>query len=137
MSQMLQNCPWFAVPQTVVRGGLWARMKPRERGLYIALLHESERFSTREFQRSDPNLSAVCGVSSRSLRDARIRLQEYGLIRFSPGRSGYQYIICDPRTGKPFPGGAKDKKVPPREGGRQNHPPSSPAEPVGTPLSFP
>lgn len=113
MSQMLQGCPWFAVPQHVIRSGVWHDLKPGEKGLYITLLHESERYSTRQLApRLDRNLSELSGVSPRSLRDARIKLQERGLIQFTPSQHGYIYTICDPRTGFPFPGSPKERIAP-------------------------
>lgn len=93
------------MPHGVMRRGTWARMKPTEHSLYIGLPHESERYCTRELVRSDDQMRQLTGVSRRALRDARIRLQECGLIRyyFQPGCS-CRYVICDPDTGNPYPG---------------------------------
>jgi hypothetical protein len=137
MSHMLQDCAFFSVPQFVIRTGLWPRLKPSQQSLYVGLLHEAERYRSRELLRTDAQLFELCGVSNRSLRNARIKLQEHGLIGFRPLRNGHLYTICDPRTGKPFPGGAKDKKAPSADGGTRNAPGSSPAPPMGTRLSFP
>jgi hypothetical protein len=57
---------FFGVPQTVIRSGTWAAMKPTEQSLYIGLLHESERYRTREFLRTDEQLRQLIGLSSRS-----------------------------------------------------------------------
>ena len=99
---------FFGVHQYLLRSGLWARMKPSEKDLYVGLMHESERNRTRELIRSDADIAVLTGVSTRALRDARIKLQERGLIKYEVrlGR-GYRYVICDPETGLPYPGDPK------------------------------
>jgi replication initiation and membrane attachment protein DnaB len=83
-------------------------MKPTERSLYVCLLHESERCSNRKLQRTDGRLLELVGGSSRSFRDARIKLQERGLIRYVRGRGNvYVYTLCDPETLEPWPGDSK------------------------------
>jgi hypothetical protein len=101
---------FFGVPQRLVRSGLLTRLKPAQLCLYVGLLHDSERYCTRELIRSDQQLTALTGVSPRSLRDARIKLQEHGLIQYQlhPGRR-CTYVICDPLTGKPYPLDPKEK----------------------------
>ena len=85
--------------------GIWARLKPREQNLYICLLHESERYRTRKLHRTDAELLRLGKISPRSLRDARIKLQEYGLVVCERGRGNvYAYTLCDPRTSMPWPG---------------------------------
>ena len=87
-------------------------MKPSQRSLYVGLLHESERYSTRELARSDKQMRELTGVSPRAQRDARIRLQEFGLIQvFQQPGGTYRYILCDPATGKPYPGDP-DRPIP-------------------------
>jgi hypothetical protein len=99
---------FFGVPHNLVRSGLMPRLKPSELALYIGLLHESERYRTREFSRSDQQLHELTGVSKRALRDARIRLQEHLLVLYQlrPGRKCI-YVICNPSTGRPFEGDPK------------------------------
>src|SRR5262249_25004302 len=96
---------FFGVPQHLVRSGLLKRLKPAEVKLYLGLLHDSERYRNRELIRSDQQLTDLIGVSPRSLRDARIKLQEHGLVQYElpAGRKG-RYVICNPETGKPYPG---------------------------------
>ncbi len=99
---------YFGVPHAVIRRGLWAEMKPSEQGLYIALMHESERYRSRELDRMDAKMCSLTGLSPRALRDARIKLQERGLV-CCERRLGnvYRYTLCDPETGRPWPGDAK------------------------------
>jgi hypothetical protein len=101
---------YFGVPQSVMRLGTWARLKPSEQSLYICLLHESERYSTRRIRRSDSELVQLSGGSSRAFRNARIKLKENGLIDYERGRGNvYVYMLCDPATGRPWPGDPKAK----------------------------
>jgi predicted DNA-binding transcriptional regulator len=96
---------YFGVPQSLVRLGMLGQMKPTEVTLYICLLHESERYRTRELQRTDAQLHDLARLSSRACRDARIKLQERGLVRYRRGRGNvYIYTLCNPETGKPWPG---------------------------------
>lgn len=99
---------YFGIPQQVLRTGLWAKMKPSEQNLYVCLMHESERYSTRQITRSDMTLCALSGLSSRAFCNARKRLQEFRLIECRRGRGNvYRYTICNPETGLPWPGNPK------------------------------
>jgi hypothetical protein len=96
---------FFGVPQFVVRSGLWANMKPSVRCLYVSLLHESERRSTRQFKIKDSDLERLSGLATRTISDARKKLQELGLILYRSGAGNiYTYTICNPETGSAFPG---------------------------------
>jgi hypothetical protein len=101
---------FFGVHQFLIRGGLLPRMTRSECFLYLALMYESERCSTRELVRSDADITRLSGVSARALRDARIRLQEYGLIRYQvqAGRA-HRYVICNPTSGEAYPGDPKER----------------------------
>ena len=100
--------PYFGMAQEVMACGLWKEMKPSERSLYAYLMYQSERRSTLAFTAKDCDI-ALSGVKSRSLCNARKKLQERGLIRYSAGRGNiYTYTICDVETRLPYPG---DQKV--------------------------
>lgn len=99
---------YFGIPQEVIRSGDWAQMKPTEKSVYVYLLHQSERLSTRKFIAKDADIEHWCGNSPRATRDARIKLQERGLIDCKAGRGHiYTYTICDPKTRLPYPGDPK------------------------------
>jgi hypothetical protein len=99
---------WFGIPQRLVRGGIWADMTPSEQGMYVWLLHESERYHSREFTRPDAQLCAAMGVSSRSVCDARKKIQERGLVICERATGNvYRYVICNPETRQPYPGDPK------------------------------
>jgi hypothetical protein len=100
--------PFFGVPQSAVRLGLWAKMKPGEKDLYICLMHRSERYSSREINVTDDAVRQEVGAAPRTLCNARKRLQEYGLIQCGKiSGNKYRYIICDPNSGKPYPGDSR------------------------------
>src|SRR5262249_18455774 len=101
---------FFSVPQSVLPSGTSAKLKPTAQRLYICLLHESERCCTRVLKRTDEQLSRLSGNSTRAFRDARIKLQECGLIRVARGLGNvYVYVICDPETSQPWPGDPKQR----------------------------
>ncbi len=101
---------FFGMPQHVFRSGIWAQMKPSEQNVYACLFHDSERYQTRELQRTDEQISKMAGLSSRSCRDARIKLQERGLIRYKRGSGNvHVYTLCNPETGEPYPGDPKQQ----------------------------
>jgi hypothetical protein len=103
---------FFGIPPCVIRSGVWAEMTPSEQGLYVCLMHDSERYRTRELTSTDAQLRGATGLSPRSLRDARIKLQERGLVHCERGTGNvYRYVICNPETGQPYPGDPK-KRVP-------------------------
>jgi hypothetical protein len=99
---------YFGVPHAVMRSGLWAKMRPSEWGLYVALMHDSERYRTKEMERTDAQMSKWTGLGKRTLCEARKRLQERGLVWCKRGRGNvYRYLLCDPETGRPWPGDPK------------------------------
>lgn len=101
---------FFGMPQYVIRSGTWAAMKPAEQSLYTCLCHDSERYCTRELQRTDAQIWELAGLSSRACRDARIKLQERGLVRYKRGRGNvYVYTLCNPETGQAWPGDPKQQ----------------------------
>jgi replication initiation and membrane attachment protein DnaB len=112
---------YFGVPQQVIRRGTWAKLKPSEQSLYICLLHDSERYSSRELRRTDAQMTELTGVSSRALCDARKKLQEHGLIQYRRSSGNvYVYAICNPETKLPWPGDPKVRAFYVKKGERLN-----------------
>lgn len=104
------------MPQAVIRDGLWARMRPGEQSLYIFLMHQSERYRTRVIAATDSQISQATGTASRTLCNARKKLQEHGLVQYRAGTGNkYVYTICDPSTRQPYPG---DPRIPQRTGAK-------------------
>jgi hypothetical protein len=107
---------FFGVHPCLVRSGQWAKMKPGEKDLYLFLMEESERRCTRDLTATDVQITVAVGTASRTLCNARKKLQEYGLIRYNAGHGNrYRYVICDPKTGEPYPGDARQPMVVPRK----------------------
>src|SRR5579863_4904049 len=107
MTTMLER--FFGIPQSVVRDGTLKAMSPCALKLYICLWHESERFSNREFTRTTNELIALVGGAPNSYAKARAELKK-GLICAEPyGEEGFIYALCDPVTGKPWPGPSDQK----------------------------
>jgi hypothetical protein len=99
---------YFGIPQHVIRMGLWAQMKPSEQSLYVCLMHESERYSTRRLRKTDAYLSKLAGLSPRAFCNARKKLQERKLVECKRGGGNiYEYTICNPETGFPWIGDSK------------------------------
>jgi hypothetical protein len=100
MSNMVK-CPYFSVPQFVIRDEIWAQLKPAAKDLYMALLHQIERFSRPEVTMTDADVKKLVGVSSRSLRNARTALKEKGLVEFKCGSGNkYRYVIAVEKPSK-------------------------------------
>ena len=129
---------FFGIHPWVVRCGLWAKLKPGEVNLYIYLLEESERRCTRQLTVTDGEVSLV-GTAPRTLCNARKKLQEYGLIRYERGQGNkYQYTICDPKKGRPYPEDPRQPMVVPKRSkeGKESAKITSPPA-IASPTPFP
>jgi hypothetical protein len=106
---------FFGIHPWVIRSGLWPKLKPGEVNLYIYLLEQSERFCTRQITATDAQIEKAVGTAPRTLCNARKKLQEHGLIHYERGQGNkYEYTICDPKTGQPYPGNPRDPMVVPK-----------------------
>lgn len=56
-------------------------MKPSECGLYLFLMHESERKLTLQLKLRDLDVARSSGVAPQSLSNARKKLRELGVIQ--------------------------------------------------------
>jgi hypothetical protein len=100
---------FFGLHQELIRSGLCAKMRPGELKLYVYLMHESERWRTRELIRTDAEIRQS-GLAPRTACNARKKLQEHGFITYRATTGNrYIYTICDPRSGQPYPGGARER----------------------------
>src|SRR5437764_11059587 len=101
---------FFGLHQALVRSGVWKQMLPEGMGLYVCSMHQSERLCTRQLTVRDADIDENVGVAPRTLCNARKKLQERGLISYQRGKGGqYTYVICDPKTGRPYPGHYKER----------------------------
>jgi len=103
MTVMIES--FFGLHPHVIRSGLWAKMKPGEKDLYVFLMAESERRCTREITTTDALVETKVGAAPRTLCNARKKLQEHGLIKYRCGQGNkYTYVICNPKTRQPYSG---------------------------------
>jgi hypothetical protein len=126
---------FFGLPQQIVKSGLWKKMLPGEKDLYIFLMEESERCCTRQMCCTDAQITKSVGVSKRTLCNARKKLQERGLISCARHQGNkYMYTICDPATGKPYPGDPKLKiEYVKQSAEKPTEPPRVPSRPANQP----
>lgn len=106
-------------------------MKPGEKDLCVYLMEQSERRCTREIAATDAQVTVAVGAASRTLCNARKTLQERRLIQYRSGQGNkYTYVICDPKTGQPYPGDPRvPLVVPKRNRSTQKEPPPQIAAP--------
>lgn len=111
---------FFGVHPCLLRSGLWRKLRPGERDLYLCLMEESERCCTRELTTTDAEVRRLVGTAPRTLCNARKKLQEHGLIRYKAGEGNrYTYTICNPKTGQPYPGDPRTPILMPKRGLRK------------------
>jgi hypothetical protein len=95
--------PFFTIPQQLVRGGSLHDMKRCEVSLMVALHHEMERLSNPVFMVKNADLTKLTGLSPCSLRIARTKLGERGVIATRKVLGGaYEYSILNPETRRPW-----------------------------------
>jgi hypothetical protein len=115
---------FFGAHQILVRTGILCDMKEGEIRLYLVLMERSEWFQSRLLTLTDKQVCDLGGAASRTLCNARKKLQEKGLIRYKAGAGNkYTYTICDPETREPYPGDPKTPIVMPKRS-RTSHPPT-------------
>ena len=108
MTVMLRRYSGFS-PE-IFEKGLVLRMRGSSLFLYLFLCRTSDRKSSLQFKASDKEISEQTGASPRALCDARRNLATLGLIHCERCPGGmYTYSLCDPETGRPFPGDPKTK----------------------------
>jgi hypothetical protein len=91
---------FFGVPQTAIRLGKIRDLSGMATKVYLALCHESERYSNRELIRTVAQLKEQVGGSHLK---ARTELISAGLVEAEPfGSEGFVFSLCDPETGKPL-----------------------------------
>ena len=117
--------PFVGVPQSAIRLGKMRDLSGTAIALYVALCHESERYSTREIMRTVAKLQALVGRCPNSLAKARVELVRAGLVQAEPfGPDGYTFLLCDPETGRPWPLAPREPFKLPRKNARPTDAPA-------------
>lgn len=95
---------FFGIPRDSLRDGKMKSLSGIATKVYVALCHESERYSTREVTRTVAQLQQLVGGSPNSHAKARDELIQAGLVNSEPyGTEGFVFVLCDPETGNPWP----------------------------------
>jgi hypothetical protein len=88
--------PWARFPNKFFGSGMARNVGTSATVLYIALCENANRNQepSNTFKASDKALASETGLSPRTMRDARIKLSENGLVSYSrePGQS-YTYTL--------------------------------------------
>ena len=77
--------------------------------LYDFLFWLSHRHSSLQFDVLDEEITTLADLSKGTLAYARKDLSKRGLIVCRRLPRGYTYVLCDAKTGEPYPGGPKVK----------------------------
>jgi hypothetical protein len=77
MSLTVMIDSFFGVHPGILRSGLWRKLKPGARDLYLYLMEESERRCTRKIATTDAEVKRLVGTAPRTLCNARKKLQEH------------------------------------------------------------
>ncbi len=103
---------FFGIPREIVRLGKLTALRCVALKLYIALWHQSERYRTRALRCSTAELEKLTGCSRNALITARADLALAGLVQVElHGGQGFVFHLCDPSTGKPWPGDPKQRII--------------------------
>jgi len=117
---------WFAVHPHVINSGLFGKLKQGAQVVYIFLMAQSDARSSREITATDSEIATKMGIGLSTVSRGRQKLIEYGLVVCKLGAGcKYTYTICDPETGKPYPG---NPKVPIRYNNTEPEQPEAKAE---------
>jgi hypothetical protein len=121
MSVMIGRYSGF--PPELFEKGIVLNMSGGSLRLYLFLLRQSDRKSSRQFTVTDQEISQQTGASTRMFSHARNNLLSLGLIHCQrPIGGSYVYTICDPETGQPYPGDPKVRA--PYTSKKKQHPPA-------------
>lgn len=125
--------PFFGIPQETVRLGKLKHLSGVGAKLYMALCYESERRRTRELTLTVAQLRKLVGGAPNSHVKARNELRDEGLIELEErGSSGFLFRICNPETGRPWPGNPKERVRYQRRGATGSDTPQARNPPAGS-----
>ena len=86
--------PYTKIPNKFFGSGTAAKLGCSASLVFLALCEHANRESSNTFKASDRALASETGLGTRTICDARKRLQEYGLISTSrPEGQSYSYTL--------------------------------------------
>jgi hypothetical protein len=101
---------FFGVPREIVRDGKLKNLGGVASKLLMVLWCKSEQYCTRTLRFTTAELEELTGCSRNALIKARAALVSAGLVQAEPyGVKGFVFHLCDPNTGKPWPGNPKQR----------------------------
>src|SRR5215471_4398507 len=72
--------------------------------MYVFLCFEAQRNSRAALVLTNTDFQQKVGMSPNSVHDARVQLEEFGLVKCIKGRSGvFTYQLCNPATAAAIP----------------------------------
>jgi|GEM_PF-2274298 hypothetical protein len=101
---------FFGIPPGIIRLGKVKSLSGAAVKLLMVLWHESEYNCTRTLRCTTAKLEELTGCSRNALITARADLVGAGLVQAEPyGVKGFVLHLCNPETGKPWPGDPKQR----------------------------
>lgn len=119
------TAPFYSVPQFLIDSGLLKTLSAGATKLYQLLLYTAQQKTSTELKLSNLEIRRLAGLSPNTIRRARTKLKEVGLVDLKrPSGGRFTYVILNPLTRLPLP-----KPRSPRGGSSQStpSPPSTPA----------
>ena len=102
MSNVLKGINFFPVPQDLVKAGTLKRLRGGALKLYLLLLYEAQRISQPCIELSNREARERIGLSPTTLRSARVKLWEEGLIdSVEDSGTATLYVLLNPVTRTP------------------------------------
>lgn len=124
---------FFGIPPGIIRLGKVKSLSGAAVKLLMVLWHESEYNCTRTLRCTTAKLEELTGCSRNALITARADLVSVGLVQVERyGVKGFVLHLCNPETGKPWPGDPKQRIIYVKKG-VASHPLSSDGERVEKP----
>lgn len=98
------TAPFYSVPQFLIDSGLLKTLSAGASHLYQLLLYTAQKRTRVELELSNPQIRDQAGLSPNTIRRARTKLKEIGLIELKQTPGGrYTYVVLNPLTCSPLP----------------------------------
>ena len=105
------TAPFYSVPQFLITSGLLSSLSAGAIKLYQLILFTAQKRTSTELELSNLDIRREAGLSPNTIRRARTKLKEGGLVDLKLTSGGrFTYVILNPLTGSPLP----NPRSPPR-----------------------